>query len=31
MLALQQTVKAHEDRFGPIEVTPIRPPQQPPG
>lgn len=25
MLALQQTVKAHEDRFGPIEVAP---PQQ---
>jgi hypothetical protein len=22
MMALQQTVKAHEDRFGPIEVTP---------
>lgn len=27
MMALQQTVKAHEDRFGPIEVTPPRPPQ----
>lgn len=25
MLALQQTVKAHEDRFGPIEVAPRRP------
>lgn len=28
MLALQQTVKAHEDRFGPIEVTPPRRPNQ---
>ncbi len=28
MMALQQTVKAHEDRFGPIEVTP---PRRPPG
>ena len=28
MLALQQTIQAHEDRFGPIEVTP---PQRPPG
>jgi hypothetical protein len=27
MMALQQTVKAHEDRFGPIEVTPPRKPQ----
>lgn len=27
MIALQQTVKAHEDRFGPIEVNP---PQRPP-
>ena len=27
MLALQQTVKAHEDRFGPIELPP---PQRPP-
>ncbi len=27
MLALQQSVKAHEDRFGPIEL----PPQQRPG
>jgi hypothetical protein len=27
MLALQQTVKAHEDRFGPIEIPP--PPKQP--
>jgi hypothetical protein len=28
MLALQQTVKAHEDRFGPIEIaTPGQPPQ----
>ncbi len=25
MLALQQTIKAHEDRFGPIEITPPRP------
>lgn len=29
MVALQQTVKAHEDRFGPIEITPPRPPDQP--
>lgn len=28
MLALQQTVKAHEDRFGPIEIPP---PRRPPG
>lgn len=28
MMALQQTIKAHEDRFGPIEVTP---PQRPKG
>lgn len=28
MMALQQTVKAHEDRFGPIEVTPPRRPPQ---
>lgn len=28
MLALQQTVAAHEDRFGPIEISP---PQRPPG
>ncbi|MBI5864997.1 MAG: DUF3467 domain-containing protein [Planctomycetes bacterium] len=27
MIALQQTVKAHEDRFGPIEIAP---PGQPP-
>ncbi|HMQ15227.1 MAG TPA: DUF3467 domain-containing protein [Phycisphaerae bacterium] len=27
MLALQQTVKAHEDRFGPIEIPP--PPRPP--
>lgn len=28
MIALQQTVKAHEDRFGPIEVAmPGQPPQ----
>lgn len=25
LVALQQTVKAHEDRFGPIEITPPRP------
>jgi hypothetical protein len=30
MMALQQTVKAHEDRFGPIEVTPPQPPPQRP-
>lgn len=28
MVALQQTIKAHEDRFGPIEITPPRPPGQ---
>jgi len=27
MIALQQTIKAHEDRFGPIEIPP--PPQPP--
>jgi len=27
MIALQQTVKAHEDRFGPIEIAP--PPRPP--
>lgn len=26
MLGLQQAVKAHEDRYGPIEITPPRPP-----
>ena len=26
MMALQQTVKAHEDRFGPIEISPPRKP-----
>lgn len=26
MVALQQTVKAHEDRFGPIELAPPNPP-----
>jgi hypothetical protein len=30
MMALQQTVAAHEDRFGPIEIAPP-PPQRPPG
>lgn len=30
MLALQQAIKAHEDRFGPIELPPHRPPQGPP-
>lgn len=29
MMALQQTVKAHEDRFGPIEVAPQRRPDGP--
>lgn len=30
MIALQQTVKAHEDRFGPIELPPPpRPPKEP--
>lgn len=28
MIALQQTVKAHEDRFGPIELPVQNPPQQ---
>lgn len=28
MMALQQTVKAHEDRFGPIEIPPMRRPPQ---
>jgi hypothetical protein len=28
MLALQQTVKAHEDRFGPIELPIQQPPKQ---
>ncbi len=27
MIALQQTVKAHEDRFGPIEIAPMQPPK----
>lgn len=26
MVALQQTIKAHEDRFGPIEIAPNPPP-----
>ena len=30
MVALQQTVKAHEDRFGPIELPPPRRPEGPP-
>ena len=29
MLALQQAVKAHEDRFGPIELPPPRRPEAP--
>ena len=29
MLALQQAVKAHEDRFGPIELPPPRRPDKP--
>ena len=29
MLALQQTMKAHEERFGPIELPPPRRPQPP--
>jgi len=29
MMLLQQTIKAHEDRFGPIEIMPPRPPQSP--
>jgi hypothetical protein len=31
MLALQQAVKAHEDRFGPIELPPPRRPDGRPG
>lgn len=31
MMALQQTVKAHEDRFGPIEIAPPRKPDGPKG
>lgn len=31
MLALQQAVQAHEDRFGPIELPPPRRPEGPPG
>lgn len=31
MIALQQTVRAHEDRFGPIELPPQQPPQRPQG
>ncbi|MCA9244286.1 MAG: DUF3467 domain-containing protein [Phycisphaerales bacterium] len=27
MMALQQTIKAHEDRFGPIEIAPPQRPQ----
>lgn len=27
MIALQQTIKAHEDRFGPIELPPMQGPQ----
>lgn len=30
LLALQQAVKAHEDRFGPIELPPPRRPEGPP-
>jgi hypothetical protein len=29
MLALQQAIKAHEDRFGPIELPPPRRPEPP--
>lgn len=29
MLALQQTMKVHEDRFGPIELPPMRRPEPP--
>ena len=29
MLALQQTMKAHEERFGPIELPPQRRPEPP--
>jgi hypothetical protein len=28
MIALQQTIKAHEERFGPIEIAPPRRPEQ---
>ncbi len=28
MIALQQTIKAHEERFGPIEISPPRRPEQ---
>lgn len=31
LIALQQTVQQHEDRFGPIEIAPPPPPQRPPG
>ena len=31
MLALQQAVKAHEERFGPIELPPPRRPENPTG
>lgn len=31
MIALQQTIKAHEDRFGPIEIAPPRRPDPPKG
>ncbi|MFO0840293.1 MAG: DUF3467 domain-containing protein [Phycisphaerae bacterium] len=27
MIALQQTIKAHEDRFGPIEIAMPKPPE----
>lgn len=27
MLALQQTIKQHEERFGPIELPPMQPPK----
>jgi len=30
LIALQQTIKAHEERFGPIELPPMRPPPQQP-
>jgi len=29
MIALQQTLKAHEDRFGPIELPPAPRPEEP--
>jgi hypothetical protein len=29
LIALQQTIKAHEDRFGPIELPPPRRPSSP--